>query len=122
MITTILRYVLTFALKALAHRREIGRILYLVRTTGGAMRNIGIDGNAKALVIWVQLPSSLDVEWSEERGWVFGVLGRDRCAEDVLKEVQYLLENVPRDRVHCDDMASAMAVAKVYGTFYDDES
>jgi hypothetical protein len=116
---TILRYVLTFALKALANRRELGRILYLVKVNGGEVRNLGLNEGSLTLVIWAQLPSGLEVEFGEEKGWVFDT-HKDTYAERFLDEVQYLLENVPRDRVHCDDMATAMAVAKVYGTFYDE--
>lgn len=120
-----LRVIFTFALKALLHWRALSRCLHLVATTGGQIQNIGLDMVRSdedvrlKLVIWVQLPSLLDVEWDEDRGWVLEThapVGAEPDEETICEQVRYLLSGVPRGRVVFNDPVLKDAVDKVYSS------
>lgn len=87
------------------------------------MQNIGVDAVRSdetvrlKLVIWVQLPSLLDVDWDEDRGWLLEThapVSVEPDEEAIGEQVRYLLKGVPRDRVLCNDPIPMRAVAKIY--------
>lgn len=92
--------------ESLTHKKTLETIMSLK----GEIVVFGRDRGE--LYIWVQTDIGLDIEWTPDGGYKIEKIGTD--LEAMKKELEVLLEEVPRDNVSSDDLIKPL-LDDIYG-------